>query len=53
MRQGMVTEYKFYGTDNSNKMEKILSIKTYDNFPDAAYITVKYINHGQRGFACN
>ncbi len=41
-------EYKFYGTDNSNKMEKILSIKTYDNFPDAAYITVKYINHGKK-----
>jgi len=41
-------EYKFYGTDNSNKIEKILSIKTYKNFPDAAHISVQYINQGKK-----
>ena len=45
---GNGTEYKFYGTDDADKIEKILSIKTYDNFPDAAYFNVQYINHGQK-----
>jgi alpha-galactosidase len=42
------TEYKFYGTDNANKIEKNLSIKIYNNFPDAAYFDVQYINHSQK-----
>lgn len=45
---GKGTEYKFYGTDNNSKIEKILSIKTYDNYPNTAYITVKYINHSTK-----
>src|SRR6185437_5301170 len=36
------------GTGNSNKIEKILSIKTYNNFPDAVYISVQYINHSKK-----
>jgi hypothetical protein len=43
------------GTDNINHIEKIVSIKTYDNFPDAAIlmcntsITVKKDCHYQMG----
>jgi alpha-galactosidase len=42
------TEYKFYGTDDANKIEKVLSIKTYNAFPDAAYFNVRYINHSEK-----
>src|ERR1700742_5105815 len=35
------TEYKFYGTDDVDKIEKILSIKIYNDFPDAAYFNVQ------------
>ena len=45
---GSGTEYKFYGMNDDSKMEKILSVKVYHNFPDAAYVTVQYINHGKR-----
>lgn len=45
---GEEAEYKFYGTDDSNKIEKILSIKIYDSFPDAAYYNVQYINHSKK-----
>ena len=45
---GNGTEYRFYGIDNANKIEKILSIKIYDAFPDAAYFTVQYINHSKK-----
>jgi alpha-galactosidase len=41
-------EWKFFGTDNINHIDKILSIKTYDNFPDAAYFTVQYINKSNK-----
>ncbi|MFT4153705.1 glycoside hydrolase family 36 protein [Parafilimonas sp.] len=41
-------EWKFYGTDNINHIEKILSIKTYNHFPDAAYFTVQYINKSNK-----
>ena len=42
------TEYKFYGTNDSDKIEKILSIKIYNTFPDAAYFNVQYINHSEK-----
>ena len=42
------TEYKFYGMNDSDKIEKILSIKIYNNFPDAAYFDVQYINHSNK-----
>lgn len=45
---GKGIEWKFFGTDASNKIEKILSVKTYDSFPDAAYCTVQYINHSTK-----
>ncbi len=45
---GNGTEYKFYGVDDINKIEKILSIKTYGNFPHAAYFNVQYINHSNK-----
>ena len=45
---GPGTEYKLYGINDSAKVEKILSVKTYNNFPDAAYFHVEYINHSQK-----
>lgn len=42
------TEYKFYGSDDADKVEKILSLKVYNNFADAAYFIVQYINHGKK-----
>jgi len=45
---GAGTEYKFYGIDNADKIEKILSIKIYKNFPDAAYFDVQYINRSEK-----
>ena len=38
-------EWKFYGNNKTYQLEKILSIKQYNDFPDAAYFTVQYINH--------
>lgn len=37
-------EWKFYGKNNTYHLEKILSIKLYDHFPNTAYFTVQYIN---------
>lgn len=45
---GAGAEYKFYGFDDADRIEKILSIKTYTSFPDAAYYTVQYINHSNK-----
>jgi alpha-galactosidase len=45
---GNGVEWKLSGTDNINYIKKIISIKTYDNFPDAAYFTVQYVNHGKK-----
>ncbi len=45
---GAGTEWQFSGTDNTNHLEKILSVKIYDSFPDAAYFNVQYINHGNK-----
>jgi len=45
---GAGTEWTFYGTDNINHIEKILSIKIYDAFPGAAYFNVQYINNGKK-----
>ena len=42
------TQYIFYGMNDIDKMEKILSIKTYNNFPDAAFYDVQYINHSSK-----
>lgn len=42
------TEYKFYGLNDKNKIEKILSIKVYNNYPDAAYYGVHYINKSNK-----
>lgn len=43
---GTGTRYIFYGKNAETEMEKILSIKVYDQFPDAAYFDVAYVNHG-------
>ncbi len=45
---GSGIEWKFYGMNDSDKIEKMLAIKTYDSFPDAAYFTVQYINHSNK-----
>jgi len=41
-------EWKFHGTDNTNQIEKILSLKVYNAFPDAAYFNVQYINKSNK-----
>ncbi len=45
---GNGVEWKFYGNNITYHVEKILAIKLYDNFPDAAYFNVEYINHGNK-----
>ena len=40
--------YKIYGNDKLHNIEKIICIKLYQNFPNAAYYTVQYINHSNR-----
>jgi alpha-galactosidase len=45
---GNGVEWKFYGSDNINHVDKILSIKIYNHFPDAAYIYVQYINKSNK-----
>jgi len=40
--------WKFYGINNTCKIEKIVSIKLYDQFRDAAYFTVQYVNKSNR-----
>ena len=45
---GSGTQYKFYGMNDDSKIEKNLSVKVYNNFPDAAYISVQYINQGKK-----
>ncbi|MBS1747643.1 MAG: alpha-galactosidase [Bacteroidetes bacterium] len=42
------TEWIFFGLDNTNHIEKIISIKTYKNFSDAAYFYVQYINKSNK-----
>ncbi len=41
-------EWKFFGTDNINHIDKILSVKVYEAFADAAYFNVQYINHSKK-----
>lgn len=45
---GKGTEWKFYGLNDSFHIEKIVSVKVYDSFPDAAFFNVAYINHGKK-----
>jgi len=45
---GLGTEWRFYGKDKTHRLLKIVSIKLYDQFPDAAYYRVSYINLGDR-----
>lgn len=45
---GNGTEWKFYGINKVCHVEKILSIKVYDRFADAAYFMVQYLNTGNR-----
>lgn len=45
---GKGVEYIFRGMNAAHKIEKILSVKIYDKYPDAAYFNVAYINKGTR-----
>lgn len=47
-KTGKGTEWRFYGKDSLHQLRKIVSIKVYDQFPDAAYYKVAYINDGTR-----
>jgi alpha-galactosidase len=47
-KTGSGIEWVIRGTDKSNNIEKILSIKCYKKFEDAAYYKVQYINHGNK-----
>lgn len=50
---GNGVNYIFYGRNQEKKIDKILSVKIYDNFPDAAYFNVSYINNGLRPLTVN
>lgn len=41
-------EYIYRGMDAAHKIEKILSVRVYDKYPDAAYFNVTYVNKGAR-----
>jgi len=45
---GTGTQWRFFGTNHTYQIEKIFTVKLYDHFPDAAYISVDYINHGNK-----
>ena len=45
---GNGVEWKFFGTDPINYIDKILSVKIYDSFPNAAYFNVQYISHNKK-----
>ncbi len=45
---GKGVEWTISGKSNIYNIEKILYIRVYENFPDAAYYTVKYVNHSRR-----
>ncbi|HTI94812.1 MAG TPA: glycoside hydrolase family 36 protein [Puia sp.] len=45
-QSGTGTRWLFYGTSSRHRLEKILSVTTYDQFPNSAYIQAAYINHG-------
>lgn len=44
--QGVVRRY--YGNSSRYGLEKILSVKTYTQFPNSAYVKVAYVNHGRQ-----
>jgi alpha-galactosidase len=45
---GKGTAWMFTGTDQAHGLQKILRIKTYDSFPDVAYLDVRYVNIGDQ-----
>lgn len=47
-QSGKATLHNIYGTDKLHGLEKIIQIKTYDQYPGAAYFTVQYINHSSK-----
>ena len=47
-KSGNGTEWRFYGMNKENQLEKILSIRIYKQFADAAYFSVVYINHSKQ-----
>jgi alpha-galactosidase len=47
-KAGNGSEWIINGKDNVHAIEKILSIKCFENFPDAAYYKVQYVNHGKK-----
>src|SRR6186713_2706916 len=40
--------YRFFGKDGAHQLEKVLSIRVYDSFPDLAIYRVAYVNHSGR-----
>ena len=40
--------WRFFGMNTTHSVEKILTVKLVDRFPDAAYISVDYVNHGKK-----
>jgi len=50
---GAGVDYTFYGRNAEKKVDKILSVKIYDRFPDAAYFQVSYVNNGPHALTVN
>lgn len=40
--------WRFFGVNTIHSAEKILTIKEYDRFPSAVYISTEYINHSKK-----
>ena len=40
--------WRFFGLNKPHQIEKILTVKIYGQFPNTAYISVDYINHGKQ-----
>lgn len=47
-KAGAGTEWIITGTSNQDSLEKILHIKAYQEFPDAVFLQVFYVNKGRR-----
>ncbi|MBS1660365.1 MAG: alpha-galactosidase [Bacteroidetes bacterium] len=44
---GTGTRWLFYGSSKVRGLEKILSVTTYDQFPNSAYVQVSYVNRSR------
>ncbi len=50
-KTGNGTGWRLYGLNAAAQIEKVVTIKVYDNFKDVAFYSVQYINHGKKEIA--